>query len=425
MFRLPTQASLVTVAVATALLMSGCGRASATSPAFRSSGLNAGVGAGSNKLTGSVTGGVRVLSGGVGSATGRVTGPDGRPLAGVRVVAEPGAQQAITGADGSFRFDGLTEGNYTFSAKLAGLTQSMPSGSLVAGGTSTEVPPIAMVAGGAGGSLGITSIQYRHEATFGDRGQAPALLVNPIGIALKQGATVVLDRNSSALVHTGILRQYRADGSFEGKYGDYTKWLGLSQLKDDVRAFAVDNAGKTWVIDGSNKLWRFAVDGDKEEAKSLAVEGANDLAIQAGTGIMLVASASGLTKLNGAGDAPQALGEAQGEVKAVAFAKGGGCWTIQGQQVVQVGEQGQPGVSFGGFTEPVDLAVDPSSGILFVVDAGTKNVMAYDPTGSLIGKVGDGMFEGPKAVAVDASGKVVVLDAVKKKIYRFFPMGAQ
>lgn len=425
MFPFPTQASLVAVALATALGLSGCGRPSATSPAFRSTGINSGTTTGANQLKGSITGGVRVLSGGAGSATGSILGPDGRPVAGAKVVAEPGGMQAVSAPDGSFRFDGLAEGNYTFKAVVPGLSQAMPAGTLVAGGTVNEVPAISLVAGGAGGGLGITSIQYRHEATFADRGQAPGLLVAPIGLALKQGNTVVLDRNSSALVHTGILRQYRSDGSFEGKYGDYSKWLGLGQLKDDVKTFAIDAQGMTWVIDGSNKLWRFDVDGGKQGTSNLSVEGINDFAIHPKTGIMLLGSASGLTKLNGAGEGPQAVGDIQGEVKAVAFAKDGGYWTIQGQQVVHISEQGQAGLSFGGLTEPVDLAVDPTNGVLFVVDAGTKNVMAFDPAGSLIGKVGDGMFESPKAVAVDATGKVSVLDAGKKKVYRFFPAGAQ
>lgn len=426
MVRLPSPQALAFVALAAALGLGGCGRASATSPAFKpGGGIANGTSQGGQSLA-PLNGGVRLLTGQAGSATGTVTGPDGRPLAGVKVVAQPGGQQAITGANGSFRIEGLAEGNHTFQATLAGMSQAMPAGLLVVGNQVNEVPAIMLSAGGPGGSLGITALSYRHELTFGDRGQAPALLVSPLAVALKQGNTVVLDRNPSALVHTGVLRQYKADGSFEGKYGDYTKWLGLKQLKDDVRAFAIDAQGQSWVIDGANQLWRFSADGNKEAAADLGVEGANDLAIHPSTGHMVVASASGLTKLNAVGQAPTPLSaEGQGEVKAVAFAKGGGYWTIQGNQVVQVSEQGAAGATIPGLTQPVDLAVDPTNGVVLVADAGTKNVLAYDPTGALIGKVGDGMFDAPAALAVDATGKVTVLDAVKKKLYRFFPAGAR
>jgi DNA-binding beta-propeller fold protein YncE len=73
------------------------------------------------------------------------------------------------------------------------------------------------------------------------------------------------------------------------------------------------------------------------------------------------------------------------------------------------------------FQQAVDVAVDPRNGDVVVVDKGTKQVYVYDNAGVLIGKVGQGVFDAPQAAAVDKDGRVYVLDAGKKKVYKFLP----
>jgi DNA-binding beta-propeller fold protein YncE len=56
-----------------------------------------------------------------------------------------------------------------------------------------------------------------------------------------------------------------------------------------------------------------------------------------------------------------------------------------------------------------------------VVDKGTQQVYVYDGLGNLIGNIGQGVFDKPVAVTVDAGGRVYVVDHGKKKVYKFLP----
>ena len=133
--------------------------------------------------------------------------------------------------------------------------------------------------------------------------------------------------------------------------------------------------------------------------------------------------------MNAEGESAQKL-SAAGNVRAVAATKTT-LWGIVENKVQKMGPDGSMQVEFGAsgidhpdtFQEAVDLAADPRNGNVVVVDKGTKNVYVYDPAGALIGKVGQGVFDAPKAVTIDKDGRVFILDAGKKKVYKFLPTG--
>ncbi|MEB3196943.1 MAG: carboxypeptidase regulatory-like domain-containing protein [Candidatus Sericytochromatia bacterium] len=362
---------------------------------------------------------------GVGAAQGQVLSQTNQaPLAGVTVVAEPGGFRGTTDAAGRFQINGLTAGNYTFQAMGSGLVQMGPAGSLVMPGQPADVPTIFMVPGN--GASGITRVSYILEKEMGRSGEAPAPLLFPVGVAARGAAVLVLDRNVASLVKTGVIRQYDAEaGTFQGKFGDYSRWLGLAQMKDSVRALTLDASGRVVVIDGDKRLWRFDSKGNKDKQSELSEE-ATDIALDA-QGNLVLAGPGGLFRLSPDGEGAQPIGNLEA-CRAVAAAKDG-WWAISAQKVVKVNAEGQTVMEFGAggpdgsaaFREAVDLAVDPRNGHVVVVDQGAQQVYVYDGLGNLIGNVGQGVFDKPVAATVDAGGRIYVVDQGKKKVYKFLP----
>ncbi|MEB3220974.1 MAG: carboxypeptidase regulatory-like domain-containing protein [Candidatus Sericytochromatia bacterium] len=418
--------------VAATLTATGCGRVSPAQPARPAPALSKATrnaptvpGQAAAPSTGARLPAVAMVAAGVGTARGLVLRQDNKqPVAGATVVAEPGGQRAVTDATGTFNFSGLAGGNYTFKAMSQGLSQATPAGSLVMPGEAAEVPALMMVPGL--GPTGITSVSYVLDKELGRLGEPPATLLAPVGVAARGAAVLVLDRNAAAFVKTGVIRQYDAEAAtFQGKFGDYSKWLGFAQMKDTVTALALDAQGRAVVLDGGKTLWRFDANGQKNKQTELSTD-AVDVALD-GQGQLLVAGPSGLTRLGPDGDGGQALG-ALADCRAVAAGRDA-IWVVTGQKVARVTLDGTVALEFGAggmdsqeaFSEPVDVAVDPRNGHVVVVDKGKQAVTVYDPMGTLIGKVGAGVFEKPVAVTVDAGGRLYVVDQAKKKVYKFLP----
>jgi hypothetical protein len=412
-----------------ALVTTGCGRVAPTG-ANLSVDSKSGKAAGGTKLGsnyGSPVAGGGLLAAGAGTLRGKVIdAASNRGLAGAVVVLEPGGQRLTTDATGTFRASGIQSGTYTFKAMLSGMQQISTNGVVVEANQENVVPEISMAPGN--GPSGITSVTYVQEKEMGRDGEPPATLVAPLSVAVRGRDVLVLDVNNSAGVKTGIVRQYDGENAkFVGKYGDYTKWLGANMMRNTVKAIALDNAGNALVLDGASKLWRFQPDGDKDKAMDIDVANGNDVAVNVTNGSIFVAHAGGITKYGVNGDGGQALG-ASGEVKAVAAHKDD-LWAVSGNVVQKLAADGTMIQSFGPsgadakatFTEATDIAVDPRNGNVVVVDKGAKAVYVYDAVGTLIGKVGQGTFDAPVSATVDATGRVYVVDAGKKKVYKFLP----
>lgn len=425
---------LIAALAAAALLATGCGRVSTTQPALPSKGASTNKpGAtspykgGSGTVTTTPGKAVGTASTGKGTITGRVVDDSTKsPVAGATVVVNPGAIKVSTDAAGRFTL-AAAEGSYTFTAMKSGLKQISTNGVFVEAGGKATVPDLMMLPGV--GASGITSMTFKTEGEYGRVGEAPATLIAPKAVAVRGGDVLVLDVNSMPGVKTGIIRQYNGTTTaFVGKYGDYSKWLGLNQMRNNVISMALDNEGRALVIDDTRKLWRFQPDGDKDKATDITVDNATDLAVDPTTGNIFVAHSGGVTRLNAEGDGAQEVGTI-GECKAVGVAKDG-LWVLSANKVQKLSMEGAPVLEFGAagaggttaeFGDVSDLAVDPKTGNVVVVDKGTKNVYLYDPVGTLIAKVGEGTFELPTACAFDGTGRVFVVDEAKKKVYKFVP----
>ena len=415
---------MVAVLLASICLLGGCGRVTPTQAALATTPLGGNVL--NNKLTGGGSAGlgtVSVTAGGPGALHGRVLDATQHPIVGAVVVIAQTGQRLTTDSTGVYRFSGLPEGNYSFTALASGLTQVTPTGILIQANLDTAVPDITMAPGN--GPSGITNITYSQEGFFGSAGAPPGTLMAPLGLIVRGTDTLVLDTNHSWLVNTGVIRQYGDDGSFTGKFGDYSHIIGLPMMADTANAIALDGTSRAWVLDGtSNTLWAFNPDGSKNKKVSVNVDGGTSLTVDTSTGSMYIAG-DGVTKLDGEGANPQKL-ENAGNVRAVAAGKST-LWGLADNKVEKLASDGSSTLEFGAggtnvqdtFQDATAIAVDPRNGNVVVADNGTKNVYVYDTSGVLVGKVGDGVFENPIAVATDQSGRVFVLDGALKKVFKF------
>lgn len=419
----------IAVFLLTMFALSGCGRINSAQAGLSTSKVTskkAGTSIGGQSLTGAQP--VATMFGtGTGTLRGRVLDvATQHGVSGAVVMIQPGGMRVTTDATGNFHVDGVPVGTYTFTAMTVGLLQVSTNGTVVEARQEATVPDITMAPGN--GPSGISSITYSQEAAFGREGEPPATLLAPQAVAVRGNDVMVLDLNGSPGVKTGIVRQYNGEsGKFLGKFGDYSKWLGFSQMKDTVKALTLDQQGRTIVLDGARQIWRFGANGDKEKILPIEVDDGADITTDPTTGAIWIAHRGGLTKLNAEGEGAVALGSL-GECRAVAVGKDG-VWVLTGNKVQRLSPEGAMVLEFGAsgsdkpdtFQEASDLAVDPRNGNIVVVDRGAKNVYVYDAVGVLIGKVGQGTFELPVAATVDATGRVYVLDQAKKKVYKFLP----
>ena len=84
---------------------------------------------------------------------------------------------------------------------------------------------------------------------------------------------------------------------------------------------------------------------------------------------------------------------------------------------------GTQGSGDGQFDTPVGVAVD-ASGNVWVADYGNNRIQKFDSSGSFLSKwgsygTGDGQFDSPIGVAVDASGTVYVAELYNHRIQKF------
>jgi DNA-binding beta-propeller fold protein YncE/plastocyanin len=90
---------------------------------------------------------------------------------------------------------------------------------------------------------------------------------------------------------------------------------------------------------------------------------------------------------------------------------------------------GEFGPRDGRLTSPEDVAIDPSSGNVYVADTGNNRIQVFTSNGSIISKWGehgttDGMLRSPAGIAVDpSSGNVYVADTGNNRIQVFTSNG--
>jgi NHL repeat len=80
---------------------------------------------------------------------------------------------------------------------------------------------------------------------------------------------------------------------------------------------------------------------------------------------------------------------------------------------------GSQGSGNGQFQSPQGVAVQQSSGNVYVVDSGNARVEKFSPSGSFISAFGQGRLSSPRGIATDNLGKVYVSDAGTNTVLRF------
>src|SRR5215475_6560680 len=84
---------------------------------------------------------------------------------------------------------------------------------------------------------------------------------------------------------------------------------------------------------------------------------------------------------------------------------------------------GSQGSGAGQFQSPLGVAIQASSGNVYVVDSGNARVEKFFPDGSFISAFGQGQLSSPRAIATDSLGKVYVSDAGTNTVQKFDAKG--
>jgi hypothetical protein len=102
--------------------------------------------------------------------------------------------------------------------------------------------------------------------------------------------------------------------------------------------------------------------------------------------------------------------------------------TLQFQTPQFVLEWGEPGGGNGNFDTPTDVAVDAARNV-YVTDSGNRRVQKFDANGGYLTQwgssgAGDGQFNNPIGITVSAAGDVYVVDQGNARIQKFDAAGA-
>jgi hypothetical protein len=108
-------------------------------------------------------------------------------------------------------------------------------------------------------------------------------------------------------------------------------------------------------------------------------------------------------------------------VCAVALALGAP--TAQASLLSPSGTFGSPGSGDGQFADPLGVAVQRSSGNVFVADSQNARVQKFDPNGNFIAAFGQGRLSQPTTIATDSLGKVYVGDEGENVVQKFSANG--
>jgi YD repeat-containing protein len=287
------------------------------------------------------------------------------------------------------RTDGFAKVNYSYEAgKLAEIAVKDPASA----GAPTE--PVEESEGGEEPSGPYTDVLYAE--AFGSSGSGLGQLDAPADVAIDAaGHLWVVDRGRNRI------QKFSPDGQYLAHFGSYGS--GNGQF-NGPSAIALDPAGNLFVVDsGNHRIQKFDAQG--QYLTQFGSYGSAKGQLHGPAGIAI--SANGLIFVADRGNHRIVRFNADGSV---------------------FGQTGSFGSQDLQFDEPTVLAIGPPTGpfsaTFFVVDSGNNRVKHYTPLGNFLGKfgsygTGDGQFDSPAAIDVDAKGNIWVGDRRNNRVQLF------
>jgi tripartite motif-containing protein 71 len=285
----------------------------------------------------------------------------------------------------------------------------------------------------------------------GSEGTGPGQFGFPYGVTLDAAGNVyVADDLNHRVVKLG------ADLSFAGVWGGYGTKVGQLGFP---RALASDPAGNTYVADTANdriqvfdpvgnllRVFGISARGPAQLTgpRGVAIDPAGRLLISDTVGNRIEAFSPGSYSYAGQWtltegsrtrfDVPMGIGiDPRGSVF-VADQGNARLVRLWGDGTY-LSELGGPAAIGGAQLNGAGaVAVSPGTGVSYLADAGHNRVLLYSPEGSLLGRwgagggngaagSGQGEFNHPSAVAVGATGNVLVADTANNRVVKLDPSG--
>jgi YD repeat-containing protein len=224
---------------------------------------------------------------------------------------------------------------------------------------------------------------------------APDSMLEPAGIAYNptNGDVYVANRGRDRI------DQLTTSGSLVRSFGSEGTGLGKLKYPNQV---TVDSHGDVWVADTNNgRIDEFSASGTYLGS---AYGGSN--------GEGLLKAPVGVAECGGVLYVSDSSGEDVQEI------------SVGGGYIGRLGIEGKEGAGSGEFKEPEEVACEPASGGVYVVDKGNSRIQQFSANGTFLAKfgssgAGESQLSKPAGVAVGAAGVVYVGDYGNNRVSKW------
>lgn len=353
------------------------------------------------------------------------------------------AVSAITDANGKFTLNNVPQGRQVLTVTKANYTRATSSNIVVdvKAGTTVTSSQISLLSTNNSSSNSFVKSFDGFKLPRGlsaDRTSGQIYVVDVIGA----GGLITFDRAE--------IKKIDSDGGIVDSFGsrilnsDLSK-IDIFRLLKKANGIGVDAGGNVYVADTGNSVvkkygptgkYLSEIKKDFKNVYDVAVTTTGDVIVSdpGSSRVILMDSSLNVRVDNLLKDSPS------DGIRGLATDNGDNIYIIdasavQGQVIkkfdkygnrlpLQFGRLGT--LEAGSFNNPTDLAVDPKSGDIYVVDSGNNRVQRFSADGNYLSEFGqfgsdNGSFNNPWGIAIDASGFVYVSDSQNARVQKFMP----
>ncbi|NVM22239.1 MAG: 6-bladed beta-propeller [Desulfobacterales bacterium] len=282
-------------------------------------------------------------------------------------------------------------------------------------------------------SAGPTGAGLRFSHTWGRQGTKTGDFYMPYGVTADAAGNVYV-----ADTYNSRIQVFDTNGGFQRSWGQKGTGSGSFVLPYDV---AVDSQGNVYVADTYNiRIQKFDSNGTFLLQWGKKGKGSGDFAFLGGIAVgpdgsvyTVDAKLNRVQVFDGQGRYLRSWGrkgKGSGDFAApmgIAVDGEGNVYVADSKmrRVQKFDSQGRFVAAFSGKLKyPADVAVDPTSGNLLVLDAGTSQVLEMSADGKSLRSFGEpgnggGQFIKPYGITADGSGNVFVADTVNSRVEKF------